>query len=178
MAYSIKSDKLSNKINSNLNLTSNSFLVLPCTSQEVYDLIKKLKNKKAKTSLDTETRFIRYVNPVLSVYLSELFNFCVKERTYPDSLKISEEIPIFKKGDRNKTTNYHPISLLSQFYKIFENLSYRPTRLYSYLTKYNFLSDQQFGFKKNFSTSPAISKLFDDLLNNIDHGLRAVSSQI
>ena len=106
---------------------------------------------------------------MLSVYLSELFNLCVNEETYPDSLKIAEVISIFKAGDRNKTTNYRPISILSQFNKIFEILLY--TQLYSYLTKYNLLSDQQFGFRKNFSSSLAISKLYDDLLNNIDQGL-------
>ena len=112
---------MSNTINLNKNSASSSFFVSPCTSQEMYDLIKMLKNKKAKKSLDTETRFIKYANPVLQVYLNELFNLCVKE-TNPDSTKIAEVIPIFRNGDCNKATDYRPISLLSQFNKIFENL--------------------------------------------------------
>ena len=91
----------------------------------MFDLIKKLKNKKAKRTLDTETKFIKYANPVLSVYLSELFNLfslCVNEGTYPDPLKIAEVILIFKKKDRSKTTNYRPISILSQFNKVKQTL--------------------------------------------------------
>ena len=169
MADSIVSDKPNNNINYKVNTTSNSFFRSPCSSQEVFDLIKKSKNKKAKRTLDTETKFIKYANPVLSVYLSELFNLCVKEETYPDPLKIAEVIPILKKGDRSKTTNYRPISILSQFNKIFEKLLY--TRLYSYLIRYNLLSDQQFGFRKSSSTTLAISKLYEELLTNIDYGL-------
>ena len=127
--------------------------------------------KKAKRTLDTNTKFIKYANPVLSVYLSELFSLCEKEGTYPDLLKIAEVkvIPIFKKGDRSKTINYRPISISSQFNKIFEKLLY--TRLYSYLIRYNLLSDQQFGFRKNSFTTLSISKLYEEMLTNIDHGL-------
>ena len=152
-----------------VNTTSNSFFLLPCNSQEVFDLIKMLKNKKTKRTLDTETKFIKCVNPVLSVYLSELFYLYVKEGTYLDLLKIAEVIPIFKKGDPSKTTSYCPISILSQFNKIFEKLLY--TRLYSYLIRYNLLSDQQFRFRKNSFTTLTISKQYEELLTNIDHGL-------
>ena len=57
-----------------------------------------------------------------------MFDVCLSEDTYPDLLKIAEVVPIFKKGERNKMTNYRPISLLSQFIKIFEKLLY--TRIY------------------------------------------------
>ena len=48
MADSIVSDKSSNKLNCKVNTTSNSFFVSPCSSQEVFDLIKMSKNKQAK----------------------------------------------------------------------------------------------------------------------------------
>ena len=54
--------------------------------------------------------------------MSDLFNYCLSEGVYPDSLKVAEVIPIFKKGDHDETSNYRPISLLSQFNKIFEKL--------------------------------------------------------
>ena len=114
------------------NKNSNSLFLTPSCSQEVFNVIKKLKTKKARRTNDVETMFIKYANRVISKFLSDMFNVCLSESTYPDLLKIAEVAPIFKKGERNKMTNYRPISLLSQFNKIFEKLLY--TRIYSYLT--------------------------------------------
>ena len=47
--------------------------------------------------------------------------------------------------------------------------------MYSHLIRYNLPSDQQFGFRKNSSTTLAISKLYEELLTNIDHWLYACS---
>ena len=59
--------------------------------------------------------FIKYANSVISKFLSDMFNVCLSENTYPDLLKIAEVVPIFKKGERNKMTNYCSKSLLSKF---------------------------------------------------------------
>ena len=63
-----------------------------------------------------------------------MFNICLSEGTYPNLLKIAEVVQIFKKGERNKMTNYCPISLLSQFNMIFEKLLY--ICIYSFLTRF------------------------------------------
>ena len=128
------------------NKNSNLLFLTPSCPQEFFNVIKKLKTKKARRTNDVETVFIKYANPVISKFLSDMFNVCLSEGTYPDLLKIAEVVPIFKKGERNKMTNYRPISLLSQFNKAFEKLLY--TRIYSYLTKFNLLSDNQFWFRK------------------------------
>ena len=94
------------------NKNSNSLFLTRSCPQEVFNVIKKLKTKKARTN-DVETVFIKYANPVISKFLSDMFNVCLSEGTYPDLLKIADVEPFFKKGERNKMTNYRPISITS-----------------------------------------------------------------
>ena len=101
----------------------------------MYNEIAKLKIKKATRTSNFENKFIKCANPVISKFVSDLFNFCLKEDVYPDSLKVAEVIRIFKKGEQDKTTNYRSISFLSQFNKIFEKLLY--SQIYSYLVRYD-----------------------------------------
>ena len=131
----------------------------------MFDLITKLKDRKACRTIDIEIRFITLDKPLIFTFLSNFFDTRLSTDVYPDSLKIAEVIPIFKKGCSTQTTNYRPISLLCQFYKIVEIFLH--TRIYSYLIMYNLLNDRQFGFRKNSSTTLAITKIHNDLLHNI-----------
>ena len=83
-----------------------------------------------------------------------------------NSLKIAEVIPVFKKGDSNLFTNYRPISILSQISKIFGKLIYN--RINDYLEKCHLISDKQFGFRQNSSTSHASSNIYKKLIQNSD----------
>ena len=101
--------------------------------------------------------------------MSEIFNLCLTTGTYPNAITEAEVIPIFKKGDRDKTSNYRPISLLSQFNKIFEKMLH--SRIYAFVLKFNLLSDKQFGFRKNYSTTLASCCVYGDIVNVMDQNL-------
>ena len=91
------------------NKNSNSLFLTPSCPQEVFNLIRKLKTKKARRTNDVETVLNKYANPVISKFLSNMFNVCLSEDTYPDLLNIAEVVLILKKGERSKMTNYRPI---------------------------------------------------------------------
>ena len=63
------------------NKNSCSLFLTPSCLQEVFNVIKKLKTKEPRTN-DVETVFIKYVNPVISKFLSDMFNVCLNEGTY------------------------------------------------------------------------------------------------
>ena len=46
----------------------------------------------------------------------------VSKGLFPNVLKLARVIPIFKKGNKNDTSNYRPVSTISVFSKIFEYL--------------------------------------------------------
>ena len=47
-----------------------------------------------------------------------LFNKCIEYGVYPDVLKTSKVIILYKKRNTNYCSNYRPISLTSQFKKM------------------------------------------------------------
>ena len=65
---------------------------------------------------------------------------------YPDGMKLATVVPIFKKGPMYISDNYRPISLLSVFNKIFEQIMHR--NLMKFLESHNILSMYQFGYHK------------------------------
>jgi len=95
---------------------------------------------------------------LLAPLLSNVINESIRDGVFPDNLKIAKVVPIFKSGESEIPSNYRLISVLAYFSKIFEKVLY--VRLNDYFTKSNLLSQQQYGFRNNHSTSLAITDLY------------------
>ena len=74
---------------------------------------------------------------------------CLSNHIFPDELKLSNIIPLFKKGLRNQSNNYRPVKLLSDIGKLFERII--ANRLQPFLES-SFLNSGQAGFRPKFST--------------------------
>ena len=99
---------------------------------------------------------LKNCKPELSCILAELFNKCLKESCFPDYLKVSSVIPVFKNvGGRSTAKNYRPVSLLSVVSKVFEKLV--NDRIIDHLEKCNLFSDFQYGFRSSRSTGDLLS---------------------
>ena len=86
---------------------------------------------------------------------------------FPNELKITKVIPIYKNDDSKFISN-RPVSILPVFSKIFEHLMYN--RLLSFVNKYSIFYNYQIGFQKNYNTTMALIMLVDKILNAIDKG--------
>ena len=73
-----------------------------------------------------------------------------------------------KKGERDKPTNYRPISILTCFSKIFEGLLYK--RLNNFLNKHNIIINSQYGFQ-NKAFVDVITHSYDNINSNQYAGL-------
>ena len=69
----------------------------------------------------------------------------------PDQMKIACVIPLFKSGEQKNFSNYRPVSVLPIFSKPLERVVYN--RLIDCLDEFNILYSNQYGFRKNHSTS-------------------------
>ena len=100
--------------------------------------------------------------------LAEILNLSFTTGIYIDKLKISRVIPIYKeKGDKFLSENYRPISLLSNINKIYEKVMHN--RLYSFLEEQGSIYENQFGFRKNHSTTHALIDLTENIRKAIDN---------
>ena len=74
----------------------------------------------------------------------------------------------YNKNIQFKLNKYRPVSVLSAFSKILERIVYN--HLIDFLNKFNILSNNQYGFRKNHCTAYALIQLYDKLSNAIDQG--------
>ena len=62
------------------------------------------------------------ISTIVAPYLSELYYLCYKLGVFPSNLKCEKIFPLHKSGSTHLSTIYRPISILSPFAKIFEQL--------------------------------------------------------
>ena len=82
-------------------------------------------------------------------------------------MKTAKTIPLYKTGNKSQYTNYRPVPLLPQFSKILEKLF--NNRLNNFIDKNNVISDSQYGFRSNRSTSLALMDLIEQITDNLDN---------
>ena len=67
---------------------------------------------------------------VYLLFFTEAINFAITENIFPEQLKMSEVIPLYKKEDPLKKKNYRPVSLLPHVLKAFERINYKQINIY------------------------------------------------
>ena len=127
-----------------------------------------MSNNKSYGLYSCPTHLLKEVSDVISQPLASLFNMSVSQCSYPEKLKLAKIVPIFKSGDVEDPNNYRPISLLSNFNRIFEKLVY--TRMISFINTHNLLYKAQYGFRKSHSTQHAILDIVNSIQSNMDKG--------
>ena len=143
-----------------------SFFFKPITPEEVKQEILSLPNSKSCGLYSCPTQLLKSSCNIISPALSHIFNLSVIHGVYPSKLKISKITPIYKSDDETDPSNYRPISLLSNFNRIFEKLLYY--RMKEFIDKNNLLYSSQYGFRKSHSTEHAVLDIVEDILRNMD----------
>ena len=154
-----------NKIKNN----TNSLYLTPTTTTEIEKLIAKLKNKPSSGHDQISNVMLKWLCPVVSGPLSIIFNKSLTEGVFPDTMKYSDIISLYKNKERYYCSNYRPISLLLTISKILEKVIY--VRVYGFMQSTKQITDNQFGFRENHSCSDAIIDLCAEIIKNNERGL-------
>lgn len=149
------------------NRNEHSMFLTEVTDNEVINLVKNCKSKTSKDCEDISMILLkRVINSIVSP-LTDIFNKSFIQGIFPENMKIAKVVPLYKNGNKNIFTNYRPVSLLPQFSKILEKLFNK--RLLSFIDKYDILSESQYGFRKNRSTSLALWEFVENISNSLDN---------
>lgn len=145
----------------------NSLFLSPVDSKEVIEILRRLKNKTSCGFDNIPPMLIKKCAEELVHPLTFIINQSFDEGIVPDKLKISIIKPIHKSGDSNIESNFRPIALLPSFSKVFEYAM--TSRLNSFFEKFKVFNESQYGFRKNRSTTIAIFKFIQKVLNIINN---------
>ena len=106
--------------------------------------------------LDIDTKLLKIASPFIAPSLTHVYNLSLYNGVVPNDFKKARITPVFKnEGDRNIAANYRPISVISHFGKVLEDIVKK--QLVDFLLKHRLLSSNQFAYIKG-------------LLRNIDNG--------
>ena len=139
------------------------------SSKEIEDITKLLKTKNSHGYDEISTNILKSSIYYISSPLTYICNKMLSSGVFPTRLKFAEVKPIFKKGEKNVTTNYRPISLLTSFSKIFEKVIYN--RIFHHINYNHILVNEQFGFRHASSTDIASYNLTKNILSALNNKL-------
>ena len=150
-------------------VTSNatSFMCSPTTAHEIISIVGSLKIKNSNVDM-VPSFILKRVMDILAQPISDIINVSFTEGVFPTCLKTSRVVPLFKKGSATNPSNYRPISTLPFLSKIFEKAMYN--RILKFLNHFKIISPNQFGFRKNCSTSDAILTFVSQIYSAINMG--------
>ena len=179
--FSTVGEKMASKFANDTNLqhpldyitteVKNHFIPSPTNISEILKLILNLGDKKASGYDSISNIILKNTKVVIAPYIVKLFNTCMSSGTFPDCFKKAQVVPLFKGGEKDNQNCYRPISLLPALGKLLEKVvSIRTT---DFLNKNNVLTNDQFGFRKGYSTEYAILDIYEKLLSNLDKGLNS-----
>lgn len=150
-----------------------SFVLLETSPREVDAILMGLDSGSAPGWDGIPTKFLKMSRDFIVPLISQLANSCFKTGIFPAVFKRSLITPVHKSGDLNDVNNYRPISVLPCISKILEKLL--NNRLVNYLNKFKILSNTQYGFRKGLSTQDAVTALTNDIIDNVDRGIKCVT---
>ncbi|CAK9796298.1 Retrovirus-related Pol polyprotein from type-1 retrotransposable element R1 (Fragment) [Anthophora quadrimaculata] len=132
---------------------------LPFSTDEIENVIKKLKNKKAPGDDLIENEILKIAWTHIKGPLTYLYNQCLSQGIFPDCWKRSNIITLLKGKNKDKTNprSYRPICLLPTLSKVLEKIINE--RILSILHQHPQTAERQFGFKSGKSTEDAVVTL-------------------
>ena len=147
----------------NISFNSDSTFDIDFNVARVRDIISKLDSNKAQGPDNIHGLIFKKCSCVLAKPLSLIVTVIYNTGILADEWKLSNVVPVFKKGDKKDVENYRPISLTCIAAKVMECVMYDELL---YRTQH-LIDDRQHGFLKNKSCATNMTSLQDPVSSNL-----------
>lgn len=144
------------------------FQFVPVTEKKITKIIQLLKNTQSTGDDLIQASIFKDNAAIIAPEFKTIVNTSFQQGLFPDNLKITKVIPIFKGGETANLNNYRPINLLPFGDKIIEfEVNEQITE---YLETHKILNPKQYGFRRKSNTENAIFDLVTVIQNEADSG--------
>ena len=130
-------------------------------------LLSDLDTSKANGPDGVPSFILKHCADEISCVLKVIFARSLSTGVLPSDWQKANICPIFKKGRRDQTSNYRPISLTSICSKVMEHIIFHS--IMTHLSSNNILIENQHGFRPGHSCATQLITLTEDILYALDH---------
>jgi len=167
--------KISRPLNKNFNtkICNKNFFLHPMSETEIFTIISSLKNTETNmgnsiSNLNIKTYCRYFIKPLV-----HLTNLIFSTGIFPDVLKKSVIIPLFKSGSRDLVQNYRPIALIHNIGKVIEKCI--DSRLNTFLHKNKLINKNQFGFRRGIGTEDALVRVANSIVQSFNNNSKCIT---
>ena len=134
----------------------------------ISDIIKSFDSKVSCDLDGLSLKLLKVIAVSISVPLAHIFNLSLDNGKFPDKLKLSRIVPVFKSGDPKLCDNYRPIALVNTLSKVLEKIV--AIKLTNHLQINDLLYKHQYGFLKGRSTEQNLLQVVNFISQSLNNG--------
>lgn len=133
---------------------------------EVEEAINALRPKAAAGVDGLSSKLLKQAPDTLAEHVTNAANACLRKGEFPGVVKVGRISPLFKTGDPTIASNYRPVTVLSNFGKVYEKLIVKV--LQDFVDSVGIIHDRQYGFTSNSNTSAATLNAVLQIVDSIE----------
>ena len=133
-----------------------------------YDVYKEALNAATNEVRKSKRNFEHKLAQNIKSDSKSFYAYVRSKQNVPLEWKEANIIPLFKKGSRNKSVNYRPVSLTSVICKLLESII--RDHIMDFLIKHKLINSSQHGFLKSKSCLTNLLCFFEEITKWVDEG--------
>ena len=155
--------------NSNFDFTNSEILTeLLINETLVGEKLGKMNTSKSQGPDELNPKLLSELQNELCKPLTCLFNMSIQTGVVPQDWRDASVAPLHKKGSKNNSENYRPVSLTSIISKLLESLV--KDSIVKHLDKYSLIHNSQHGFTSEKSCLSNLLDFFEEITKMLDEG--------